>query len=155
MSLKEEVRKLVEKEIEDSPYFLIDVEGGEDTGKILVLLDGREGIGIDDCVRISRAVSEVIDEDESGKPFRLEISSPGVDRPLVDIRQYHQHIGRTLQMDLSEKQMKGKLLEVHDRSVVVEERLPSKQKHIKDKPGETMEIPFGEIVRSKVIVSFN
>jgi ribosome maturation factor RimP len=128
--------------------------GGEESGKVLVLLDGDEGISIATCAKISRSISRVLDEEYEGNAFRLEVSSSGADTPLTLLRQYRKHVGRSLEIEMKEMAMKGRLVKVEDDSIVVIELIESKQKHKKDKDGEERTIPFEDIISSKVIISF-
>ncbi len=154
MDIKKRILDLVDAEIEGTNLFLVECMGSEESGKIQILLDGDEGVSIDACVALSRKISRVIDEEEEGDAFRLEISSPGVDRPLQLPRQYVKHIGRAFEIQLAEKTIKAELLEVNQEEIKVQELKEQKQKHLKDAKGEILDIPFAEIVSSKVIVSF-
>jgi len=154
VDLKERILELIEGEIQGSSFFVVDCIGSEQTGKIQILLDGDDGVSIDTCVALSRKVSRVLDEEYDGDPFRFEISSPGVDRPLVLPRQYAKHIGRSLEIELGDKTMKAELLEAGEKEIRVQELKEQKQKHLKDAKGEILSIPFAEIKSSKVIISF-
>lgn len=70
---------------------------GQGQGRLLrVLLDQPAGIGLEDCERVSRALSEALDRDETVMPgaYTLEVSSPGLDRPLVRPADYVRFAGR-------------------------------------------------------------
>lgn len=126
------------------------------TAKLLIVLDGDKGIGIDKCAEVSRGLSERIDEvDLIPNAYTLEVSSPGVDRPLTVLRQYAQHIGRTLRIEPNPTEegekdaviVQGKLLAVQDDVLQIE---ISKQK----KTAETLEMPFAHIKKATVVVEF-
>ncbi len=74
----------LEPEIADLGYELLDLEWHRGRGATLRLyIDGADGIGLDDCTRVSRAVEALLDmEDVLVGPYRLEVSSPGLERPL-------------------------------------------------------------------------
>ena len=103
MTLVDTIKSLVEEELQDSPYFLVDIVGGDRSRKIRVLIDGDEGVTVDQCSKVSRSVSKVVDEETfEADPFILEVSSPGADEPLINKRQYNKHIGRKLDVETAE-----------------------------------------------------
>ncbi len=67
-----------------------------------VYIDNEKGIFIDDCADVSRQVSAVLDvEDPISTEYTLEVSSPGVDRPLFNAEQYAAYIGETVKVQLT------------------------------------------------------
>lgn len=135
--------------------FLVDlkVSGKSGPQKVIVLIDGDTGVGIDDCSKVSREMAAIIEEQDliSGK-YILEVSSPGVDSPLKLPRQYPQHIGRKLKLNLTDGQeIKGMLKEVSESSVSVEKEAKKKDKESR---AEIVEIPFNNIEKAKVLISF-
>ena len=110
--------------MKDETFFIADVTVSSLKGptKVSILLDGDMGVTIDDCVEMSRAVGNALEEDNMiDAKYTLEVSSPGVDHPLSDVRQYKKNIGRKLRVTLSDgKDVKGKLAEVTDKLIVVE-----------------------------------
>ena len=135
--------------------FLVDlkVSGKSGPQKVVVLIDGDRGVGIDDCSKVSREMAAIIEEQDliSGK-YILEVSSPGVDSPLKLPRQYPQHIGRKLKLNLNDGQeIKGMLKEVSESSVSVEKEAKKKDKESR---AEIVEIPFNNIEKAKVLISF-
>ena len=114
------------------------------------LIDGDNGITIDKCSEISRAVSRYIDENDLGnEKFIYEISSPGVDRPLKLIRQYPQHIGRELEVKLKNGEIVDGLLLDVDKEMLKLEVPGNKKKEVLNK-----EIAIDDIDQSKVLISF-
>lgn len=123
---------------------------------LIVLIDTMDGITIDVVARVSRGISRFLDETEPFPfAFNLEVSSPGVGKPLRVFQQYIQSIGRTLRItDLEGNVVKGKLLAATEEVVTLE---PPKKK--KKKKGEE-EIPeitveMKNIKEAKVEISFN
>jgi ribosome maturation factor RimP len=154
MALVDTIKTLAETEVEGTPYFVVDVVGGDRSRKIQVLLDGDEGISIEQCSKISRAISKVVDDEEfEADAFILEVSSPGADKPLKHIRQYAKHVGRSLEIETGETNITGKLTTVNEDSIVVEPTLTKKEKKEK-KVAEPVEIQLSEIVKSPVVLSF-
>ena len=117
----------------ESSYFLVDV-WIKPTNNIKVFLDGDQGITIEKCVQVNRALYKRIEEAglyPDGN-FSLEVSSPGLDEPLKLIRQYRKNIGRKVEIQLLDGTLKeGRLLDVHDDGLVLEEtkakKMPGRQ----------------------------
>ena len=97
--------------------------GGSASGRTLQIMAERPedgDLGIDDCVRLSRAVSEVLDAaDPVSGEYRLEVSSPGIDRPLTRLQDFRAHEGLEAKLELDRladrrKRFKGVLAGVED-----------------------------------------
>ena len=94
MIFKEKVSELLSEGLKDKPsVFLIDL-AITDAFKIIVTLDGDNGVSLQDCIDISRAIEHNLDREE--QDFALEVASVGVGSPLKMVRQYIKNIGRTL-----------------------------------------------------------
>lgn len=152
MSLVEILRSLTEGIIADSELFIVDIKAtsGAKTNKISILLDSDQGISIDECAKISRKLGEQIElEGLIESAYTLEVSSPGLDEPLKLERQYRKNIGRDLQVMLLDNSLKkGKLQEVNVNSITL--TITDKKKKV----SQDIEIPFKDIKKSNVIVSF-
>jgi ribosome maturation factor RimP len=99
--LADRVQALTEEVIAGTRYFLIDVEvrGHKGTRVVEVYLDAEEGIDHDDLAVISKEVGFLLDvEDVVDGSYKLEMSSPGVKRPLTLPQQYKKNVGRTLRV---------------------------------------------------------
>ena len=154
MSLVEVIKALVEEEVKDSPFFVVDIVGGDRSRKIQVLIDGDKGVTVDQCSKISRSISKVVDDEEfEADPFILEVSSPGADEPLKNKRQYNKHIGRKLLIETEANTAEYKLLEVKEDHIVCAPVLDKKQKKNKVK-AEPVDIRFSDIITSTVVLSF-
>ncbi len=124
--------------------------------KLDVFLDSDSGITFEKCQKISRFLESHIDEAGwLGETYVLEVSSPGVGRPLTLWRQYTKNIGRKLELTLEDGEQKtGMLKEVHDTELIIEEKVRLKEgKKTKTQVQET-EIPFSFIKKAVVKVSF-
>ena len=153
MNIEKRTAELVEDKIADMPnLFLVDVKM-HSNGKLIVLVDGDDGIGIADCVAISRHVGFHLEEENVIEdPYNLEVSSPGIDTPLVLKRQYAKNIGRTLAIKMGDgTQREGKLINAADDAITIEETIKQK-----GKKAETVEstIPTDNITETKVLISF-
>jgi ribosome maturation factor RimP len=131
-------------------YYLVDLETSS-SGHITAYIDGDEGVSLDACTQISRILESILDEEPTlGGIYTLEVSSPGVSRPLKFPRQYLKHVGRTLRIQLvNGEHVEGELKTTSHDAVTLE--VPSKEK--KGKP-EMKEIAFAEIDEAYVTVSF-
>ena len=131
-------------------FYIVDlvISGGS---QIAVYVDGDEGLNLEQCKQISRTLEAILDEEPSlGGHYSLEISSPGVTRPLKFLRQYRKHIGRMLDIRLADgNKAEGILKECLPNGISIE--MPSKEH--KGDPVER-EIPFEEIQETMVKVQF-
>lgn len=152
MDLAEEIRKLAELNLAQG-QFIVDVLVSSRQGpkKVLVIADGDQGINIDDCAEISRQLSKTLDEVGLIEDnYTLEVSTPGVEHPLKLKRQYRRNIGRNLRIKLPGKMVEGKLSEVNDDNIKLTQETGSGKK----KETTMVEIPFTEIEKAFVLVSF-
>ncbi|RBQ06971.1 ribosome assembly cofactor RimP [Pedobacter miscanthi] len=153
MQVEKRVAALVEEKIADRPeLFLVEVKMLPNN-KLIIHVDGDEGISIQDCVAISRHVGFHLEEENAiEQAYNLEVSSPGVGEPLKLIRQYQKNIGRTVSIKLKEGLKKeGKLLEVAENNLLIEESVKEKGK--KAVAIETA-VPFNDILETSVLISF-
>jgi len=153
MNIEKRVRELVEEKIADKPnLFLVDVKM-HSNGKLIVLLDGDDGVGIDDCVAVSRHVGFHLEEENVIETaYNLEVSSPGIDFPLSSPRQYAKNVGRTLGIKMADGvKREGVLSALTGDAIVIEEKIKEK-----GKKAETVEsvIPLDKITETKVLISF-
>ena len=153
MNIEKRVKELVEEKIADKPnLFLVDIKM-HSNGKLMILVDGDNGIGIDDCVAISRHVGFHLEEENVIETaYNLEVSSPGIDTPLTSLRQYTKNIGRSLAIKMVDGvKREGKLSGITEDAVIIEETIKNK-----GKKAETVEsvIPIDKITETKVLISF-
>jgi ribosome maturation factor RimP len=153
MQVEKRVIELVEEKISDRPeLFLVEVKMLPNN-KLIIHVDGDEGISIQDCAAISRHVGFHLEEENTiEKAYNLEVSSPGVGEPLKLKRQYEKNIGRELSIKMADGELKeGKLLEMNDTSITIEAKVKEKGK--KAQLVETS-IDFDNIIETKVLISF-
>lgn len=104
--------------LDGSGIFLVDIRVDHKNG-IRVHLDRMEGISIDDCVRISRALESRLDR--AREDFALEVSSPGLEAPFRVRQQYEKSLGKKLVVQLHEgENVTGKLLELKKDGFILE-----------------------------------
>jgi ribosome maturation factor RimP len=140
--------------------FIVNVEIKQKEGNphIIVLLDGDHGgVNIDQCGRANRRLNYVFEtENLFGENFSIEVSSPGVSKPLVMLRQYPKHAGRQLSILLKDgMSLIGELMETDAESITVENEvvtLDAKKK--KKREQVAINIPFESIQEAKVLLPF-
>ena len=153
MNIEKRVRELVEEKISDrSNLFIVDIKM-HSNGKLMILVDGDNGVGIDDVAAISRHVGFHLEEENVIETaYNLEVSSPGIDTPLTSIRQYLKNIGRNLAIKMADgTKREGKLAGITEDAIVIEEKIKEKGKR-----SEIIEsvIPISNIAETKVLISF-
>ena len=153
MQVEKRVKELIEEKIADRPeLFLVEVKMLPNN-KLIIHVDGDEGISIQDCAAISRHVGFHLEEENTiEKAYNLEVSSPGVGEPLKLKRQYEKNIGREISVKLSGGEIKeGELLDVNDQAITIEAKVKEKGK--KAQLVETS-LDFNNIIETKVLISF-
>ena len=116
---QELVKKLIDEAVAENPsLFLVEWSISVDNA-IQVLVDGDQGLSIDEIVRISRHVEHNLDREESD--FSLNVSSAGVGSPLTIPRQYMKNLGRTLKVTKTEggKDLEGELVSADEESITL------------------------------------
>ena len=99
--VSERVQALIDEVLAGTPHFLVELEvrGAQGSQAVDVFIDSDDGLGVDTLAEISRSLAFLLDTEEviAGR-YRLNVSSPGVDRPLKLPRQYKKNVGRTLRV---------------------------------------------------------
>jgi ribosome maturation factor RimP len=154
MAFKDKVKTLLEQGLTDYPsLFLIDLNIN-DSNKITITLDGDNGVQLQDCINISRAIDNNLDREE--EDFSLEVASAGVSLPLKLVRQYKKNIGRTLKIKTSLQTIEALLLEVSDDNITVEwsSREPKKIGKGKETVLHNEKIAYADIQEAIVTITF-
>jgi ribosome maturation factor RimP len=148
--LNENIKQLASKKAEENGFFLIDcVIRGNNANRIIeIYVDGEKNVSADDCAKISYDINSLLEDNpEIGSSYRLDVSSPGVDRPLKFIKQYPKHINRYFEIIYKkgdeEKKMTAKLVRIEEDDLIF---LFNKDEVI---------INFNNIKKAKVLVSFS
>jgi ribosome maturation factor RimP len=92
---------------------------------IRVTVDGDDGIDLDGVADVSRAISDALDDDSDGGaafagPYVLEVSSPGVDRPLTEPRHWRRAVGRMVTVQVGDKGVTGRILAADAAAVTLD-----------------------------------
>jgi ribosome maturation factor RimP len=157
------LRELLNPTVEAHHLFLEDVAvhlaGNHRTVSVVVDLerDQSGGVNLDTIADISRALAEVMDADphDDGRPYDLEVSSPGVGRPLTELRHWYRARGRMVTVSLTKADdVMGRILSVSDEGVTLRPEL-SVKKGMKPKQGDPVTVPFASIRRGTVEVEFS
>ena len=144
----ENIREIARQVAEQNNLFLVDliIRGSETSRVIEVFIDGEKNISAEDCALVSREMIKQIDENDLLKSYRLDVSSPGVDRPLIFLKQFSKHINRMLEVEFSTagspSTFKGKLISIEDEVLTFQ-------------TNKEIKIKFKNIIKAKVLVSFN
>lgn len=150
MSLAAHIEKLISPTIEELGYEVVRVElMGEMNPCLQIMADrvDQSAMNVDDCAQISRAVSAIMDvEDPISAAYTLEVSSPGLDRPLVKPAHFERFKGFEIRVEKrgatdEQRRFRGQLLGMSGDNV----KLLVK--------GEEMDIPFADILKAKMVVT--
>lgn len=154
MSLLNRVKELLDEAFEKSPeLFLIDLSITPEDN-ITVVIDGDNGVTLDDCITISRAVEHQLDREEHD--FSLEVTSAGALSPLKLSRQYKKNLGRTLEIQTQNGKFAGKLIDVQENTIEIEwkSREPKEIGKGKTTVNRTEKFNFEDIEKAVVVISF-
>jgi ribosome maturation factor RimP len=155
MTFKDKVQELIAVALAERPeLFLVDFSIN-DANKISINLDGDQGVNLQDCIDVSRAIENQLDREE--QDFSLEVASAGVSSPLKFIRQYKKNIGRTLKVKINDSaDIEAKLVAADEEKITLEwqAREPKKIGKGKETVDKKAEILYQNIKEAIVIVSF-
>lgn len=154
MTFREKINGLLVEGLKEKPsVFLIEVTI-TDSFKVIVTIDGDNGVTLQDCIDISRAIENNLDREE--QDYSLEVASAGVSSPLKLTRQYKNNVGRTLIVTLATATIEAALVEANDEFIVLtwEAREPKKIGKGKETVQKRQEIPYTEIKEAIVTVTF-
>lgn len=148
------IRSVVEKSLENSDSFLVDVHVTP-MNKIIVQIDREGGVGINQCVELSRVIEKSLDRD--AEDFELEVSSAGLDQPFKVLRQYQKNIGREVDVKLADgKKVKGNLISADEKGItvqqIVKERIEGRK--AKQNVEKNFSFSFPEIKETKIVIKF-
>lgn len=125
--LERQLTEMLEAPVGASGYELVGLEfirAGEHS-TLRIFIDHDNGINVDDCAEVSRQVSAVLDvEDPISVAYNLEVSSPGLERPLFKTAHYEQFIGHEVNIVLkmaigNRRKWKGEILSIEGETVTI------------------------------------
>jgi len=146
-----DLSKLFEPVVESMGYELVGVEflGAGGYGTLRVYIDRDSGVNLDDCAAISHQISGILDVEEPIKQaYDLEVSSPGIERPLFKLADFERYAGKTARIKLAvgllgRKNFKGELQGVADSKLVTIEV-----------DGEVFDLPYADIAKANLVGDF-
>lgn len=151
MSLVQSITDAITPVVDAAGLFLEDVHIASPGNRrvVTVVVDGTVNLNLDEVTAITKEISVILDDSDfmGATPFTLEVTSPGVDRPLVHPRHWQKNINRLVRsVMVNGEVVAGRVDVVHDESVcvIVEGKTPHK-----------VELPFVEIKRAQVEIEFN
>ncbi len=144
----QKLRRVLAAVVETMGYELVGVEfhARHDNSLLRIYIDGENGIALDDCQRVSHQLGGVLDvEDPIAGRYTLEISSPGLDRPLFEPRHFVRFAGSEVRIQLRElldgrRKLVGRLLGMHDDDVA-----------IIDSEGREWRVPLERIEKARLV----
>jgi ribosome maturation factor RimP len=151
---KNKILKVIETADLEKEFVVVDIDV-KPVNKFTVYLESLAGITIGDCIMVSRLVEQNFNRDE--EDYELNVSSAGIDRPLIAPLQYIKNIGRDVEVKLSDgDSFIGKLTEYNERTLKVICQVKEKdEKSKKTKKFEKeFEIELSNIKTVTVVVSF-
>lgn len=154
MIIKDSVTQIVESYLSDTDYYLVDVKISADN-RISVEIDRFEGVSIDYCSELSKAIENKLDRDV--EDYELEVSSAGLTEPFKVLKQYEKNIGNEVEVLTREgKKLVGILTGFTDENITLEIETQVKPEGAKRKitVQEEKNIPFSNIKTTKYIIRF-
>ncbi len=148
-TIKEKILKIIQNSISGTDFLIIDtnIRGDQRKRIIEVFVDSAKNISADDLAELSRNINDVLSEDEEIGNYRLDVSTPGVDRPLKFIEQYPKNINRNFELEYNFgdeiKKLKAKLVSVNGNELT-----------FNDGKNEFL-INHNQIIKAKVLISFS
>jgi ribosome maturation factor RimP len=154
MITKQEIEKIIESAIAETDLFMVDVMVNPGNA-IEVLIDKDSGLTIDDCKKISRAIEGSYDREV--EDFSLEVSSPGVGKPLKVKRQFFKNVGRNAAIiTQSGEKLEGLLANATEENITLTYRKKEEVPGKKTKKWVDYEkvLTYDELKETKITISF-
>ncbi|MFA8435707.1 MAG: ribosome assembly cofactor RimP [Marinifilaceae bacterium] len=151
---KKIVQEIIDKEIAETDLYLVELNVSTDN-TISVMVDAMEGVNIETCIKLSRAIEQHFDREE--EDFELQVSSAGIGQAFKVLQQYHKNIGRHVEVLSTEGlKTKGKLLTVSESGfdVEIEEMVKVEGKKKKQLVVSTKHFDFDQVKSTKDIIIF-
>ena len=152
---QKQVIELLDGEFARAGYEIEDVviDAGTHPPRITVIADGDDGLDLDSIAALSRSASELldrVDSTQSAAPYVLEVTSPGVDRPLTSEKHFRRARGRKVELTLADGSLLiGRLGETRDATVSLVVREGSRPNY------SVRELPLSGITKAVVQVEFS
>ena len=148
--IESNIKKIASEVIERNNFFIVDfvLRGKISSRSIEIYIDGEQNVSADDCARLSLELNPKLENvPDIGSNYFLEISSPGVDRPLKFLKQYPKHINRKFEVSFisgeETKKIIGKFVGIEGEDLIF------------SAGGKDTIINFNNITKAKVLISFS
>jgi ribosome maturation factor RimP len=150
MDMSGRIQDLIEPPVDELGFDIVRVQmSGKETMLVQVMVERKDGQGmtVDDCASVSRAISTLLEvEDPIKEAYTLEVSSPGIDRPLVRIRDFERFLGFQAKIEINrpldgQRRFKGELLGVKEDIIRI----------LVD--GKEVNLPHPDIQRAKLLMT--
>lgn len=151
---KKTVCQIVDEWLEGKDYFLVEVTISPDN-KILVEIDHKEGVWIEDCVELSRYIDSRLNRDE--EDYELEVGSAGIGQPFRVLQQYINHVGEEVEVLTKDgRKFCGVLKEADERhfTVTVQKKVKEEGAKRPKLVDEDLNLTYEEIKYTKYLISF-
>lgn len=149
--IEERVRKIAENVAEDKGLELVHVEmvGTERKPTVRIFIDKPDGVTIEDCSTVSLSVGQILDEEDFiPSAYLLEVSSPGLERGLYNLKDFEKFTGERAKVKTSsdingQKNFSGRIIAVEGEEIVFE-----------DKTSGTVRFPYSAVTKANLEVDF-
>jgi ribosome maturation factor RimP len=144
----QKIKDLAAPLVESKDLFVVDIEHktGSGLNEVWLYLDAQDrGVNLDECADISRELGFLMEAHELfEKKYRLNVSSPGLSRPLTDLRQYKKNEGRKAKIKYKKEEeydkTEGTIVGVDEKGITLE-----------DQNGKTVSVSFDDIKEAKIV----
>ncbi len=149
--MQERVQALLEPLVESLGYELVCLElhGAGNNSLLRLYIDSPDGIGLEDCERVSREVSAAMDvADPISSSYRLEVSSPGLDRPLAKPEHFRRYAGCQAKVQMrvpvnGRRRFAGKLAGLEQDEILIEV------------DGSSYRLPLGQVEKARLVPDYD
>lgn len=148
-TIKEKILKIIQNSISETDFLLVDtnIRGDQRKRIIEVFVDSSKNVSADDLAQLSSKINDTLSETEDIGNYRLDVSTPGVDRPLKFIEQYPKNVNRNFELEYhfgdEVKKVKARLVSVNGNELT-----------FNDGRNEFL-INYNQIIKAKVLISFS
>lgn len=148
-TIKEKILKIIQNSISETGFLLIDtnIRGDQRKRIIEVFVDSSKNVSADDLAELSSKINDTLSESDDIGNYRLDVSTPGVDRPLKFIEQYPKNVNRNFELEYhfgdEVKKVKARLVSVNGNELT-----------FNDGRNEFL-INYNQIIKAKVLISFS
>lgn len=151
---KETVKSLVNQWLEGKEYFLTDLSVSTDN-RIVVEIDHKEGVWIDDCVNLSRYIDQHLDREV--EDYELEVGSAGIGQPFKVLQQYINHVGKQVEvLTTTGEKLRGLLKEANEEDITLTVTVKVKEEGMKRPKLQEQDrkLPFGDIKQTTYVIDY-